>query len=263
MKNTRSNSVYKVYSLFVVALSCSLSVVSAQTAPPAPSAPPPPPPPAAPPPPPTVVTPTAPSNSSYGQNVPTPQAPPAPPPLPYVQTYDAANPPDAILDPNQAPARGPWGQAALQFGLPIFLSTPGRSVNLGYSFLGRFGLHMGNIVPELQLGFMRNDYENTFGYGETLKNTFFGLGVRAILPTASIVSPFVAAHLNFNWWDVDYFNSKFAPGFDAEAGLLFHVHPIVAIEASARLGQSFSASGYFSDAQFWLSPQIGVTFFFY
>jgi hypothetical protein len=244
-------------------LGCGVAIGSAQEpgvapvatpAPPTPPAPPPPPPPAA----------RYGSGTGYGQEIPTPQAPPPPPPIPYVETYDAANPPDAILDPTQAPGRGPWGQAAFQLGMPIFLSTPRASVDLGYSFLGRFGFHLGALVPELQLGYMNNGYSGDTAFSDaSLSNTFFGAGMRAYIPTGGMVMPFGALHVNFNFWNNDFFSSDFALGFDGELGLLFHVHPIVAIEASARVGQTFAATTYFSDVQFWITPQLGATFFFY
>ncbi len=201
----------------------------------------------------------------------TPMAPPPPPPLPYVQTYDAAHPPDAILDPMQGPGgpTEPWAQAALQFGVPMFLSNAKNALTAGYSFVGRFGWHVGNLVPELQLGYMSNDYDNdvsAFNTSGSSSNSFFGFGARLLVPTRSVIMPFVAGHLNFNFWNSDYWNSHFAPGFDAEGGMLFRVHPVVAIEASVRVGQTFPGNYFVSPyggSQFWISPQLGATFFFY
>jgi hypothetical protein len=176
------------------------------------------------------------------------------------------------------------GFASVDVGVPIMLDVdrdlvrPGANLHaeggLDFKFLAVF-LHGGWRWIPVDFDRAADHGANTYGQtGRTpLKNPYFGLGVRAQFPNASVFLPYASMAFDFNfwnfretavscggyyyWWCSGYNVYRFTPGFSWRVGTGIEVTKGVYVDAG--LGISLSFEGQFFDQnRSWVEPYLGL-----
>ena len=171
---------------------------------------------------------------------------------------------------------GPQLQIGGHLGIPTWWTDEDNFATTGVQLAGYVGLDLGYVMPFFRLGWQWHTIDVDPRYRDALYRTWFALGVRAEAHNRSIVSPYLEAALDFNWWSLSFDTEivcgayycyeenvyRFAPGITGRAGAQIEVTPQFAFEAGIELAVSFEGD-VFVDAQSWVSPFFGGTVFLY
>jgi hypothetical protein len=174
--------------------------------------------------------------------------------------------------------------ASFDVGVPLMLDVdrdlvrPGANLHaqggLDFNYLSVF-LHGGWRWVPVDFDRAADHGANTYGQtGRTpLKNPYFGLGVRAQIPNASIFLPYASMAFDFNfwnfretavscggyyyWWCSGYDVYRFTPGFSWRVGTGIEVAQSIYIDTGLGISLSFEGQ-FFDQTHSWLEPYLGL-----
>ena len=173
------------------------------------------------------------------------------------------------------PAR-PQIQIGGQIGIPTWWTDEGNFASTGVSASGHIGFDVGYLMGFVRLGWQWHAIDIDPRYDDALYRTYFSLGGRVEGHNRSIVTPYLEAAFDFNWWSLSFDTAvvcgryycyeedvyRFAPGITGRVGAQIEVLPEVAVEAGLEMAVTFEGN-VFPDPQSWLAPFFGATVFLY
>lgn len=179
----------------------------------------------------------------------------------------------------------PWdGTAQLQVGasasVPTWYGESSNYLGTGFGLHGFVGFDLGYIDFELRGGWQWQELDlgPSVVRGRTagLQRSYFALGVKAEAHNRSIVTPWLGASLDFNFWNVEFETAvtcgyyycyeenvwRYSPGFSARVGASVQPGPGVSFDFGLELGTTLPGN-VFADRQSWVAPFLGVTLYGY
>jgi len=202
-----------------------------------------------------------------------PRAEPAPPPVRDFPVPHNTPPPKPDFDAPRFPDRNSPGRHSVEtgfhLGVPVFL-TADSDVDPGFAMGGRIGFVAGFVVPEFGIAWQGNSVDGE----DTLDAMMLSFGARLRMNNSSSVTPFISGAFDMNFWHFtgsdelvcrNYCEVRedygFSPGVSGVAGLALSLSPRVSFDVGLRVAATFAA-GILDEAELWLTPQVGLGFYY-
>lgn len=202
-----------------------------------------------------------------------PRSEPPPPPVRDFPVPDNTPPPKPDFDAPTFPSEDSPGhhsfETGFHLGVPVFL-TAEADVDPGFAMAGRWGFVAGIVVPEIHVGWQANSVDGD----DVLDALNLGFGVRLRMDNTSVVTPFLSAAFDMNFWHFTgsdevvcgYYcetreNYGFSPGFSGIAGLAIGLSRRVSLDLGIRVATTFEA-GIMDQSEVWVTPLFGLGFYY-